>query len=225
MRWFLDFLSSSIGRKLLMSLTGLFLISFLVAHLVGNLQLIFADPEAFNHYAQFMGHNPIIQTIAKGLYFFIILHTIVGLRLWSKNKKAKGQKYVASTSANASWASKNMALLGTLILAFLFIHMGDFWWKLKFVDIPMATYDDGVSIKDAYLIVAETFSKIGFVIAYVIGMIILAFHLWHGFASAFQTLGINHKKYTPIIEFLGKAFSIIVPVAFAIIPIVMFLNK
>lgn len=224
MRWYTEFLTSSLGRKLLMSLTGIFLILFLVVHLIGNLQLIIGEPRDFNVYSEFMGHNPVIQFVAKGLYALILLHTIVGIALYFKNRQAKGSRYVAKTSANANWASKNMALLGTLILAFLFLHMGDFWWKLKFVDIPVVNYD-GAVMKDAYEIVQASFSKIGIVIAYVIGQIVLGFHLWHGFSSAFQTLGINHRKYTPVIEFLGKAFAIIIPIAFAIIPIIMYLNK
>lgn len=224
MRWLFDFLSSSIGRKLLMSLTGLFLIIFLLVHLAGNLQLIIGTKESFNTYTEFMGHNPIIQVVAKGLYFFILLHAIVGIFLYLKNRKAKGSKYAVSTSANASWASKNMFLLGMLILAFLLLHMGDFWWKLKFIDTPTVEYD-GHIIKDSFLLVTTTFSKPLLVAAYLLGQLVLAFHLWHGFGSAFQTLGINHKKYTPIIEFLGKAFAILVPLGFAIIPIIMFLNK
>lgn len=224
MRWFTEFLTSSIGRKLLMSLTGLFLILFLLVHLAGNLQLIIGEPKDFNLYTEFMGHNPVIQFVAKGLYFFILLHTFVGIRLYIKNRQAKGTTYVAKTSANASWASKNMALLGTLIFAFLLLHMGDFWWKLKFGEVQPVTYD-GESIEDAYYIVKASFGNIWIVVAYLVGQLVLAFHLWHGFASAFQTLGINHKKYTPVIEFLGKAYAILVPLAFAIIPIIMYLNK
>ena len=224
MRWILDFLTSSIGRKLLMSLTGIFLILFLIVHLAGNLQLVIGSKESFNLYTEFMGHNPLIQFIAKGLYALILLHTILGIFLAIRNRQAKGSRYAVSASDNASWASKNMALLGILIFAFLLLHMGDFWWKLKFKDAATVEYD-GEIIKDAFLMVSTSFSKLWIVIAYLVGQLALGFHLWHGFGSAFQTLGINHRKYTPAIEFMGKAFAIIVPVAFAIIPIVMFINK
>ncbi len=119
-----------------------------------------------------------------------------------------------------------MALLGTLILAFIFIHMGDFWLKMKLDQLPMVTYPGvEVEIKDLYFSVNETFKQPLFVGLYVIGMIILAFHLQHGFQSAFQTLGINHKKYTPIIKTIGLAYAILVPLGFAIIPIWHFLMK
>lgn len=224
MKWIIEFFTSSIGRKLIMSLTGLFLILFLIVHLVGNLQLLKGDEGmAFNQYAYFMTSNPLIKTISYGLYFFIILHTIVGLYLWNKNRKSKGIKNAVSTGANSTWASKNMALLGTLIFAFLLIHMGDFWLKMKLNQTPMVTYD-GQSYKDLYALVVITFEKPLFVIAYIIGMVVLAFHLWHGFQSAFQTLGLNHKKYTPIIQALGKIYAIVVPLGFVIIPIIMYLT-
>ena len=210
-----------------MSLTGLFLITFLVVHLAGNLQLLKQDGgEAFNIYAHFMTNNPLIKFTSYGLYFFILLHTVVGLLLWSKNKKAKGTTYKVSTSANASWASKNMALLGTLIFAFLLIHMGDFWWKMKTGQTDMVSYASiDYQVKDLYAKVDATFSNIIFVIGYVIGMIVLAFHLWHGFQSAFQTLGINHKKYTPIIKAIGKGYAVIIPLLFAIIPLYYYFIK
>ena len=224
MKWIIELLTSTIGRKLIMSLTGLFLISFLLVHLVGNLQLLKGDEgAAFNVYAYFMTHNPVIKTISYGLYFFILLHTFVGMALWAKNRKSKGQKNAVSTGANSSWASKNMALLGTLIFAFILIHMGDFWLKMKLDQTPMVTIS-GESYKDLYALCVITFEKPLFVIAYIIGMIVLSFHLWHGFQSAFQTLGLNHQKYTPIIHGLGKIFAILVPLGFAIIPIIMYLK-
>ncbi|HPK09671.1 MAG TPA: succinate dehydrogenase cytochrome b subunit [Saprospiraceae bacterium] len=222
MNWFSNFISSSLGKKVIMSLTGLFLIVFLKIHLLGNLQLLKDDGgEAFNTYAYLMTHNTLIKSVSYGLYFFILLHSFVGISLWLKNRKSKGQKYAVSNHRDTTWASKNMALLGTLILAFIFIHMGDFWYKMKFTDqLNMAQYA-GVTheVKDLYTRVAVAFTNPGIVAAYVIGMIVLAFHLWHGFASAFQTLGLNHKKWTPIIEFLGKVYAIVVPVLFALIPI------
>ncbi len=226
MQWILNFLTSSIGKKFVMSFTGLFLISFLTIHLIGNLQLLYDDDgAAFNKYAYFMTHNPLIKAVSFGLYAGIILHAWLGLALFFKNRKSKGQKYAVSTSANASFAAKQMAILGTLILAFLFIHMGDFWYKMKFTDqLAMVDYD-GMMVKDLYAQVSTTFSKPLFAGIYIVGMIALAFHLWHGFQSAFQSLGLNHKKYTPIIQGFGKIFSIIVPAAFALIPIFMYLNR
>ena len=129
MNWFIKFLSSSIGRKLIMSLTGLFLILFLTVHLIGNLQL-FKDNggQAFNVYAHFMTSNPLIKFIAYGNYFFILLHAFMGIYIASYNRKAKGQQpAVTNPNVRITWASKNMPILGGLILAFLLMHMGDFW--------------------------------------------------------------------------------------------------
>ena len=142
------------------------------------------------------------------------------------NRKAKGQKYAVNHSMHTSWASKNMALLGTLILAFILIHMGDFWLKMKLDQLPMVSYP-GIEgeMKDLYFRVAEAFKNPVIVVTYITGLIVLAFHLLHGFQSAFQTLGINHKKYTPIIKFLGVAYSIIIPLGYIIIPVYHFLMK
>lgn len=225
MKWLINFLTSSIGRKLIMSLTGLFLIVFLKIHLLGNLQLLANDGgDSFNSYAYFMTHNPIIKTVSWGLYFFILLHAILGLAIWWKNKAAKGSTYAVSSNVKVSWASKNMALLGTLILAFIFIHMGDFWFKMKFTDQLDMVQVSGLDyqVKDLYTQVAHTFSNPLMVGAYLVGLLTLAFHLWHGFQSAFQTLGLNHRKYTPLIQFVGKLYAVLVPLAYAIIPLYYF---
>lgn len=210
-----------------MSLTGLFLITFLIAHLIGNLQLLYSDGgEAFNTYAHFMTTNPLIFLISLGLYFFIILHAIQGIILAFQNKSAKGSKYAVSTNANASWASKNMALLGILILAFLLLHMGDFWFRMKIGWTNMVLYEGyDYEVKDLYERVVISFSQLWVVVLYLVGLLALAFHLHHGFASAFQTLGLNHKKYTPIIKAIGTGYSIIVPLLFAIIPIYIYFTN
>jgi len=229
MNWLFKFFISSIGKKLIMSLTGLFLIIFLLIHLIGNIQLLYNDGgTAFNTYAYFMTNNPVIKTVSYGLYFFILLHAVQGILLWLGNKKAKGSSYAVKTNANGSFASKNMALLGILIFAFICIHMSQFWWKMKFTDdlalINYAGYDHGV--KDLYTKVYTSFKVPWIVIVYLIGMLALAFHLYHGFQSAFQSLGIRHKKYTPIISAVGVGYSILIPLGFAIIPLyVLFFTK
>ena len=221
MNWLIQLFTSSIGKKLIMSLTGLFMISFLVVHLVGNLQLMKSDGgQAFNDYAYFMTHFTPIKLISYGLYFLIILHSIQGILIYFTNRKAKGNNYKVKPKGNrSSWASANMTILGTLILAFIFIHMGDFWFKMKFTDQLTVA---GTDVRDLYTRVATAFKVPWIVVVYVIGQLVLAFHLWHGFASAFQTLGLNHAKYTPIIEFVGKAFAILIPAGFALIPIYHF---
>ncbi len=224
MQWLLNFLTSSIGRKIIMSLSGLFLVTFLIVHLLGNFQLLAGDGgQAFNEYAYLMTSNPLIKFISIGFYLLILLHAFLGIVIYYKNKGAKGVSYSKSSNANVTWASKNMALLGTLIFAFLLLHMGDFWYMMKFTDeLPMVTYD-GEAVKDLYTRVAISFKNPLIIVAYLVGLLALALHLWHGFQSAFQTLGLNHKKYTPIIQGFGKIFSIVVPLAFAVIPVYFYL--
>lgn len=223
--WIINLLTSSIGKKLVMSLTGLFLVSFLVVHLLGNLQLLVNDNGySFNTYAYFMTNNPVIKFISFGLYALILLHAVQGILLALANKKKSGSnsasKYAVRTYTNGSWASKNMALLGTLILFFLFVHMGDFWLKMKLGRLDMITYDGYEhEVKDLYSRVNIAFSELWIVIVYLIGLLALAFHLIHGWGSAFQTLGLRHPKYTPLINGLGYAIAIIIPLAYAIIPI------
>ncbi len=222
MKWFLDLFTSSIGRKVLMALTGLFLILFLAVHLAGNLQLLKDDGgQAFNVYAKFMTTNPLIKVVSYGNYAFILLHIFMAIVLSKKNRAARGAQGYAVGGKSSTWASRNMGILGTLILIFLIIHMKDFWAQMHWGGIPTATYD-GVEVKDLYAIVSLAFSEAWYVILYVVCMVGLAFHLWHGFSSAFQTLGLNHMKYNPVINFIGKSFAVIVPAAFALIPIWMF---
>lgn len=227
MNWFTKFLTSSIGQKLVMSLTGLFLISFLVVHLAGNLQLLSSEGgEAFNTYAKFMTGNPIIKTISYGLYAMILLHAFQGLALWWKNRQARGSvKYAVKVTRAAEGvsgsAAKQMAILGTLILAFLFIHMGDFWWAMKREAVPM-TVCGGEPCQDLYIKVYSSFKQWWVVAAYMVGMIALAFHLRHGFWSAFQTLGLNHPRWTPLIKATAWVIAIALPLAYAIIPLYMF---
>lgn len=226
MKWFVDLFSSTLGRKLVMALTGLFLITFLVIHLIGNLQLLKNDGGlAFNTYAEFMGHNPLIQTVSKVNFGLILMHIVWSLLLTMRNRQARGPQPYAITGKSSIWSSRNMGILGTFILIFLVVHLKDFYWQQHFNEaMPRQTYD-GKEVKDLYTIVGFAFSQAWYVILYVICMIALAFHLFHGFGSAFQTLGLNHLKYNPIIKVVGVAFSLIVPALFALIPIVMFFNK
>ncbi len=225
MSWITNFLTSSIGRKLIMSLTGLFLIQFLLVHLIGNLQLLYHDQgEKFNLYADFMTSNPVIKTVSILLYTGILLHAIQGLLIWRQNVKSRKVRYAVSKNPNVGFAAKNMGWLGTIILVFLILHLWQFWFKMKFGTVAPVAYD-GVEVKNLYFLVAEVFKQPIYVFAYVIGMIVIAFHLLHGFESSFQTLGLNHKKYTPLIKGLGVVYSILVPLGFAIIPIYFYFFK
>ncbi len=231
MNWFSTYLTSSIGRKLTMSLTGLFLILFLIVHLLGNLQILRSDHgQAFNQYSYFMTHNPLIEIIAYGLYFFILLHAVQGLLLWASNRKAKGTTYaVRHRDKGVTWAAQNMALLGSLIFVFLVIHMGDFWYKVKFTqDLKLIHaykgYEDS-DVKDLYFSVFSAFQDPLYVALYVFSMVVLAFHLSHGFQSAFQTLGARHPKYLGLLQKAGLAYSILIPLGFAIIPLIIYFSK
>ncbi len=206
-----------------MALTGLFLILFLTVHLIGNLQLLKNDGgQAFNIYAEFMSTNPLVQIISKGNFAFILIHIIWGLILTLKNRMARGSERYAVTGKSSPWTSRNMGILGTLILIFLVIHLKHFYAEMHFGGISTVSYE-GTVVRDIYSTVQFWFAKSWYVAVYVFSMAALGFHLWHGFASAFQTMGLNHMKYNPVILFVGRAYAVVIPALFALIPIWMFL--
>ena len=226
MSWFTQALSSTIGRKVVMSLTGLFLITFLIVHVTGNTLLFKSDNgEAFNLYAQFMTTNPLIKTASYLLYTGIILHIIYALILSVHNKSARPVGYtLAHADQNSSWKSRNMGILGTIVLIFLVIHLRSFWYEMKFGEVPMVNYA-GVEVRDLYSIMEAAFSQWWYVLIYVLAMVGLSYHLAHGFWSAFQTLGLQHKKYSPLIKGAGLIFAIVVPLLFAAMPIYMYITS
>ncbi|MEM9835199.1 MAG: succinate dehydrogenase cytochrome b subunit [Bacteroidota bacterium] len=227
--WFSRFITSSIGKKLVMALTGLFLITFLPVHLIGNTLLLAGDGgQSFNEYAYFMTHNPLIKTVSYGLYAFILIHAIQGIILWRQNRAARGSEGYAvkvnRTAGASRISSVNMGAIGTIILVFILVHMYQFWLQMKLGHTAMVTYAGGEQpVKDLFTLVSGVYKNVGFVIFYVVSMLFIGFHLWHGFESAFQTLGLNHRKYTPLIKFVGRAYSVIIPIGFAVIPVLMFL--
>lgn len=206
---------SSIGKKLLMGLTGLFLISFLLVHVGINSLVFFNDGGVkFEAAAHFMGTNWLIRTMEVVLMLGLLLHIVDGLLLWRDNNKARPVKYAYSNaSANSKWYSRSMGLLGTLLLIFLIIHLKHFWVLSRFTDHITSGEET------LYNEMKEVFENPWVVGVYVLSMISLSYHLMHGFASAFQTLGLNHKKYTPAIKSIGYGFSIIVPILFALMPL------
>jgi len=225
MSWFTTTLSSTLGKKLIMSLTGLFLIIFLIGHLIGNTQLFFAQEDnglAFNVYAKFMTSNPAVKILSYTTYLSIIAHVIYSIILSRKNKVARPIGYDMSTKdSQSSMASRNMGILGTIILIFLVLHLKRFWYEMHWGAIGT----DANGNKDLYSVVDAAYSQLWYVAIYVVAMIFLAFHLSHGFSSAFQTLGLNHKKHTPVINAIGQAFAIIVPFIFAMMPVWMYFEK
>ena len=216
---------SSLVKKWLMALTGLFLCIFLVVHLLGNLQLFMPavkGQEAFNSYSKFMTSNPLIKTVSYLLYASIILHALVSLWLTIQNRKARPVRYAKNTpSANSTWSSRNMGILGTIILVFIIIHMKNFWYEMHWGNMPIDPWGN----KDLYTITVAAFREIWYVVLYVFSMAAIAFHLVHGFASAFQTLGLRNKKYYPLISGFGWFFSLTIPTAFAAIPVYIYFNS
>jgi succinate dehydrogenase / fumarate reductase cytochrome b subunit len=225
MIWIVKMLTSTLGRKLLMSLTGLFLISFLTVHLIGNLAIFKADNGlSFNAYAAFMSTNPLISTVSYLLYAGILLHVIVAFILYFSNSSARPVKYKTQKAGeNSSWASRSMTLLGILILAFLFMHLKDFWWQYKYGGGYEFTLDANGN-RDIYALVIQQFNTTASLVLYLIGLAALFLHLKHGFQSAFQTLGLEDKKYTPAIKAIGLVYSIIVPIGFAVMPIYVYFS-
>lgn len=208
-----------------MALTGLFLITFLIVHLSGNLQLLADDGgKSFNIYAKFMTTNPFIKTTSYLLYTTFIVHIVWAVLLTVMNRSSRPVGYAVNPgNVSSSWSSRNMGILGTIILIFLVIHLKNFWYEMHWGDIPTATYE-GEVYNDLYAVVDFAFGNILYVLLYTVSMLALMFHLYHGFKSAFQTLGLNHPKYTPMIKTVGYAIAIIIPALFACIPIIMYLK-
>lgn len=274
-------IKSSLAKKYWMALTGLFLCLFLVGHLLGNLQLFMTDEAGrlqFNQYAHFMTTNPAVKILSYVTYISILFHAIDGFLLTYQNRKARPQQYAhTNRNANSKWYSRNMAILGTIMLVFIATHMVHFWAKMHFSEMPLhiteATtnfpmdmeqkvtkvypltsefsypiefgevrneveiFDKGsgmkigTAYKDLHTIVMNFFSPkenslaLVMVLLYVFSMFAMSFHLMHGFQSAFQSLGANHKSYMPLIKKLGYAFAIVVPLAFAVIPVYLFISQ
>ncbi len=211
------FLTASIGRKFVMSLSGLFLVTFIAVHLGLNLLLIFDNSgELFNQGAHFMATNPLIKIMEPILGLGFVIHIVWSFFLEYQNWKARPVKYAKKNMSGASsWASRNMLVLGALVLVFLALHIMDFFWVIKFnpeeiEQLPKGDYD----------LVAGLFKTSVFAcILYILGGALLGVHLTHGFWSAFQTLGLNNKHWLNRWKVIGTIYAIIVAVGFAIIPL------
>ena len=212
-------LKSSIGKKIIMGLTGLFIIVFLVVHCGVNALIFMNDGGVlFNEAAEFMATNILIRTMEIVLFLGILVHIFQGIYLVFENKKARPVQYsMTNGKANSKWYSRSMGLLGTLLLIFLIIHLRHFWYVSRLTDelnINETLFDE----------MKEVFTIPWVIAVYLLGMISLSYHLMHGFQSAFQTMGWNHKKYTPIIKAIGFWYSIIIPLIFSLMPIAMHLG-
>ncbi|MBN1949648.1 MAG: succinate dehydrogenase cytochrome b subunit [Bacteroidales bacterium] len=217
--------SSSVGKKLIMSLAGLFLITFLVVHLGINLLLFMDSTEPFNIAAHFMATNLVIKVFEIVLFGIFFLHMIYGLILSVQNMLARPVGYRKANHSQKSFFSKYMFHTAIILLIFLGLHLLDFYIKSKFLGGADTIIIDGEEYHDLATLVIERFQIGWVVIIYVIALFGLGFHLHHGFQSAFQTLGLNHPVYTPIIKFLGVLYSIVVTLGFMAIPVLIYFLK
>lgn len=230
MKWS-EFFTSAVGKKLVMALTGLFLISFLIVH-VGLNSCIFNDlpifdPDdngrMFNKAAHFMGSTVVIRIIEIGLFIFFFIHIIQGYVLEFRNRSRRRIGYeVKMGTKGSAWYRKSMGLLGTLLLLFLVMHISHFWIPSRITnDLTPVSYGD-MEAHDLFARMVAVFQNPWIVVLYVLGCISLAWHLLHGFQSAFRTLGVSNTKYIKMAQFCGVVFSIVVPLLFALMPISMY---
>ena len=221
----ISYFNSTIFRKTLAGLSGFFLVLFLLGHLLGNLQLFIPGEDGqkqFNEYALFMTTNPAVKILSVLTYSSIILHTVLTLFLVFQSSNARDIKYLQSSgNANSTWGSKNMAVLGTLILVFIVIHMKSFWYEMHFGVIGLDPWGN----KDLHTVTVTAFNELWYVLFYVLSMVVLAIHLKHGVESVFQTLGIKTRRYVSLIHKAAYGFALIVPAAFASIPIYLYVTQ
>ena len=209
---------SSIVRKFIMALSGLFLIIFLITHLVINSLTLASSKDLFNEAAHFMATNPIIYAMQYVLALGFIIHIGMGVKLTIQNKRARSREYVYNKmSKNTDLSSRSMIVSGGLVIVFLALHLRDYFYQMKFVGLPEGTTD--------YDLVVNLFTNPYYTAVYVIAFIVLGVHLNHGFKSAFQSMGANHKKYNPLIKIVSTAYSIVIALGFSTIAIFHFINQ
>jgi succinate dehydrogenase / fumarate reductase cytochrome b subunit len=213
MNWLVKTFMSSIGKKQVQSVTGLLFCLFVAVHLMGNLT-IYAGKESFLSYVDHLHSVEALVTVAEfGLIFFAVLHIGMGLYLFLENRKARPVAYAIDKSAGGrTIGSRTGPYTGALILVFVIFHL----IKFRFVD--------KMTIND-FVILSNTFAEFGFwTLFYIAGVIVVAVHVSHGFWSGFQTLGLNHPKYMPLVERVGIVFSLIIGIGFASIPVFLFVS-
>lgn len=216
---------SSITKKVIMALAGLFLIAFLFVHLTVNLLVLVNDGgETFNKAAHFMVTNPVIQFMQIFLFGGFILHIIMGIILQIQNWRARPQRYKVEAYSEMSPFSKFMIHTGLIVMAVLFYHLYNFFFQAKLGNIDVVVYD-GQEYEDMGKLVVSKFSHLSHVIIYVGWLLFLGFHLDHAFHSGLQSLGFNHNKYTPAMFTISRVIAIILTVGFIIIPVVIYLNR
>jgi succinate dehydrogenase / fumarate reductase cytochrome b subunit len=197
-----------------MALSGLFLVLFLAQHFTINITSVIA-PDTFNDWSHFMGYNPLVQYILQPILIAgVIVHFVMGIILEIQNNSARKIKYVKfKGSANAPWTSRNMIITGLVVLAFLGLHFYDFWIHEMAYKYIEARPEDPARY---YTETVEKFEPIWRTLLYVLAFILLSLHLWHGFSSSFQSMGLNNK-YTPGIKTFTKIYAIAIPLGFVFI--------
>ena len=224
MKWH-ELFTSSVGKKIVMALTGLFLISFLVVH-VGLNACIWANDGGvmFNKAAHFMGSMIVIRIFEIGLLLGIFIHIIQGYVLEFSNRPKRGKAYkVAYANKGSKWYSRSMGLLGTILFLFFLLHWYHFWIPSRFTGMEEKIVD-GKTMHDLFTLMKITFTELWVVVVYVVACFSLCWHLLHGFQSAFRTLGVTNQRYLKLIQIIGAAFSIIVSTAFAMMPVSIYLG-
>uniref|UniRef100_UPI0032176D02 succinate dehydrogenase cytochrome b subunit n=1 Tax=uncultured Draconibacterium sp. TaxID=1573823 RepID=UPI0032176D02 len=223
------FLTASIGRKFVMSLSGLFLIVFIAVHLGLNLLLIFDNSgDLFNQGAHFMATNPLIKVMEPILGLGFVIHIVWSFFLEYQNWKARPVRYAKKNMSGASsWASRNMLVLGGLVLVFLIIHIMNFFVKMKFTGDPLLAEVtiNGEHMHNAYALVSAAFiNSVPLGVFYILGGALLGIHLSHGFWSAFQTLGLNNKHWLNRWKVIGNIYAVLIAVGYAVIPLYFMLG-
>lgn len=213
--------SSTIGRKYAMALSAMFLLVFLVMHLAINF-LSVINAEAFNEASHFMGKNPLVQYLMQPILLFaVIFHFVMGFVLELKNNKARPVKYAVNGAAsNSSWMSRNMIISGAVVLAFLALHLVDFW-----VPTISKNYFGAGGLETEFEHLQEKFTQLWRVVFYVICFVLLGLHLAHGFQSSFQSVGVRHPKYTPVISALGNWYSVLIPAGFIFVAVFHYVTQ
>jgi succinate dehydrogenase / fumarate reductase, cytochrome b subunit len=227
------FFTSAVGRKIVMALTGIFLITFLLVH-VGLNSCIFNDlsifnpadnGSMFNRAAFYMGNSIVIRIVEIGLFLGFILHIVQGYMVEIKNRSLRGKAYkVDLGNRGSTWMSRSMAILGTLIFLYLIMHIAQFWVPSRITnDLQEVQYNGTtVEVHNLFLRMYEVFQQGWVVILYLIGVTALFFHLLHGFHAAFRSIGVHNKKYLSMLKGLGYGFSVIVCLLFALMPLSMY---
>ncbi len=221
-----SYFSTSVGTKVLMAITGLLLFLYLVLHLLGNL-LVFFGPATFNGYSYALVHNPLIVPVEIGLLAIFIIHIYKAVTNWWANRKARPVLYYqsykrlfrygwANHTSRKSIASSTMIFSGILIFFFVLLHLKQFRFGAEYV---ATTPGVPAGARDLYRLEMEVFSNLANVVIYVLAMIVVGAHLWHGFSSAFNSLGADHPRYTPWVLWLGKLFAVVIAGGFLFIPI------